>query len=382
MKLIFTSGPEGEKAMAAIAKGVCYLMILLMLLAAVSRVLPAATPAAPESGLKGYVKAARATGIHAEIPGRITAVLVAPGDLVQPGQVLIEMEDDEVATLAEAARIRFNRARMRLADVQRQGATSIRSQIQQEKYRIALKAWDGAQKRLGEFSLVEYETALQNARTRLDNLRGSKEAAKDQLDRAERVLRRETRASDFARERASRLREEAELADMRLKIEKVRLKVDEKGALGSARIEYQDAMLELRAANQRASRLRITAPRAATVLSVPALPGDRAYPGAPLVHVADLTSLEVEVPVSARQIAMVKAGDSVTVHLPLDPEMNLAASVAYVSSVPDPQSHAYPVRIRIGNPKPGMILAGLDCAVSFPKLDDARKWWWQRLLGL
>lgn len=384
MKIIFTSGPGDEKLFIRAAKFVCFVVIVMMIALVLTRSLSAATPGAfdPKTAMKGYVRAARSTAIHAEIPGRITSVLVAPGDLVQPGQVLLEMEDDEVATLAEAARIRFNRARTRLADLQRQGAASLRSQVQQEKYKIALKSWEGAQKRLGDFSMMDYDTAYQNARVRIEKLRGDKNAGAADIDRAERMLRRESRALDFARERASRLREEAEIADSRLKIEKMRLKIDERGTLGAARTEYQDAMFELRAANQRAARLRVTAPRAATVLSVPALPGDRAYPGAPLVHIADLTSLEVEVPVSAREVGSVKAGDPVTVHLPLDPEMNLAASVSTVSPVPDPLSHAYPVRIKIGNPKPGMILAGLDCAVNFPRVTEAQKSWWQRWFGL
>ncbi len=382
MRLIIRTNSAGENAAVRIAKTISYLIIGLATASALARVLSAATPYNPQTALKGFVKPARSTGIHAEIPGRVSSVLAAPGDLVQAGQVLLEMEDDEVVTITEAARIRFNRARDVLATIQRQGATSIPSEIQQERYRVALKTWEGAQKRLGDFSIADYDTALQNARNRLDRVKGQKDAGKDQIDRAERVVRRENRAMDFARERASRLRDEAELADGRLKIEKLRLKLNETGALGRARAAYEDAMLELRAANQRASRLRITAPRAATVLSVPALPGDRTYPGAPLLFVADLTSLEVEVPVSARQVSMVKAGDPVTVHLPLDPAIDLAATVSSVSPVPDPQSHAYPVRIKIGNPKPGMILAGLDCAVNFAKVADAQKSWWRRMLGI
>lgn len=386
MKIVFTSGRSAERLAAAAAKVICALIILLMVAAVLTRALSAAgavrPPFDPEHALRGYVRPARATSIHAEIPGRVSAVLVAPGDSVQPGQILVETHDDEVATLVESARIRFNRAQASLAAVQRRGADGIRSQVQQEKYRLALKVWEAAQKRLGGFTLLNYENAHQAAKNRLDLLLAEKNPPKPQVERLERVLLRETRALEFAREHFARLREEAEVADSRLKIEKIHLKLDEGAALSSARTAYQDAMLELRAATQRSTRLRVTAPRAATVVGVPALPGDRVYPGAPLVELADLTSLEVEVPLSAKQLALVKAGDSVTVRLPVDPEMDLAASVTFVAQVPDPQRNAYAVRIRIGNPKPGAILAGLDCAVDFPRITESQKPRWRRLLGL
>jgi multidrug efflux pump subunit AcrA (membrane-fusion protein) len=78
----------------------------------------------------------------------------------------------------------------------------------------------------------------------------------------------------------------------------------------------------------------------------------------------------------------VAPGDPVAVRLPLESHLDIAAAVSAVSPVPDPTSHAYPVRIQIGNPKPGQILAGLECAVTFPKIDAATKPWWRRLLGL
>lgn len=386
MKIRVDSSRDAERTLVRWANAICVLIVVLMVVSVATRSVSAALPKAPafreQRALKGSVRPTRATAIHAESAGRVAAVLVHSGDPVGPGQLLMELENEELSTLAETARSRFAQAQRRLAAVERRGIPGLRSQIQKEKYSLALRQWDTAQKRLAAFSLTEYENALKSARARLERLRAQKEPPDNQIDRAESAVGRETRALEGARERWTRLRQEAEVADSRLKIEKALLQLEESTELAAARAAYQDAGLDLRITNQRVAQLRITAPRAGTILEVPVLADDRVYAGAPLVRMADLSSLEVEVPVPAKLLRHVAAGDSVAVRLPLDPDMDLAASVSSVSAVPDPVTHAYAVRMHIGNPNPKLILAGLECAVSFPKIEQATKPWWRRMLGL
>lgn len=115
---------------------------------------------------------------------------------------------------------------------------------------------------------------------------------------------------------------------------------------------------------------QVRAPQSGTVLSVAARQGLAVWPGMPLVTIADLTYLRVDVPISASMAHSISAGTPVVIRLPIDVPGQIASTVSAVALRPGLRYQSYVAQITIPNPKPGAILAGARCTAEF--LPDMR----------
>ena len=136
-----------------------------------------------------------------------------------------------------------------------------------------------------------------------------------------------------------------------------------RAAIGVAREEAGGAAARVRQVDDRLARSRITNPRAGTVLTRYAEPGEWVAPGAPLYEVADLDTLTFRAYVSGAQLAAVRLGDTVRVQVDAAEGglRTVAGRVTWVAAqaefTPTPiqtrderVAQVYAVKVRVANP--------------------------------
>lgn len=129
--------------------------------------------------------------------------------------------------------------------------------------------------------------------------------------------------------------------------------------LDRARAEERRAYADLLEAQTRLEHTRITAPFDGLVNSLDLDPGAYVQPGSPIAEVLDVSTIEVEVPVSDRQVGAIRVGAGARVRVdPLGNDL-LDGRVVRVGGAPQAESQRYPVVVELPNPDarllPGML---------------------------
>ena len=111
----------------------------------------------------------------------------------------------------------------------------------------------------------------------------------------------------------------------------------------------------------------IRAPLAGRVAHTHANTGEWIAPGQPLLHLVNLDTIEVDVTVSEKRIADIRAGQAVTVRVDGFPARTFSGAVHSLSPTVDPVSRTFTVTVRLENPegrlRPGMF-ARVEIAIG------------------
>ena len=148
--------------------------------------------------------------------------------------------------------------------------------------------------------------------------------------------------------------------------------------LDVAASEAREAQIE-----ERIGRSRVVNPVAGTVLAVHARAGEVVQAGQPLYRIADLDTLELRAYLTGAQLAQVRLGQRVTVHVDAgaDTRRAVGGTVVWVSPeaefTPTPvqtrderASLVYAVRIRVPNPE-GALRIGMPADVTLGAAGDS-----------
>ncbi|MDI6907459.1 MAG: efflux RND transporter periplasmic adaptor subunit [Thermoanaerobacterales bacterium] len=115
--------------------------------------------------------------------------------------------------------------------------------------------------------------------------------------------------------------------------------------LAQARANYENTIL--------------TTPVTGVVTARNVNPGELASPSMPVLTIVNIDAVFVETTASEEQINRLKPGQEVTVRIKAAGDQSFKGTIATVSPAADPQTRAYPVKVRIANPdgvlKPGMF---------------------------
>jgi multidrug efflux pump subunit AcrA (membrane-fusion protein) len=315
--------------------------------------------------LPATVRASRMFTVTTEEPGRVLSIAVSPGQFVRAGQEVVVLENGAlVAAQAEASK-QMEEATRRIAE----GAGSgLRGRIYSEQQRMAEAAYKLACARYEQFDLKQagegYRIAAERTKA-VEQLVKEGAATSTELTRQRDEERSALRSFTEAREHHNRLQQECQAARAQFSIAKLQFDLDRKAGLESAKAEYLTASARARASGEQQDKLRLYTPQAGTVVSVSVASGDRVPAGVVVAQIADLSQLIVETPVSGKIARLIQKGESVLVRLPTDPPAEIEAPIESVLLTAGDTSHPYIVRVRIRNPDPDTIVAGLDAAVVF-----------------
>lgn len=248
-------------------------------------------PAAPPQGERTSAAYVAAEGKVEALPGydvkvssgelnaKVEKILVQEGEPVKAGQVVAILQNEELQSAVRRAESELRVARSRLAEV--------RSGARAEEIREAQAAWEGA-------SAVLREAESQLERTRRLRAQGMASAA---------ALDERQRAHDAARAAVNQAEQRRRLLEAGPRAETVRLYADQV-KLAEAALDYSRRLLE---------RTYIRSPIAGTVIERYVEEGEGVTPEIPILGVADLDRLWLNVEVDEADIGKVKPGDPVEI---------------------------------------------------------------------
>lgn len=270
---------------------------------------------------RGHIVPTQTVLLGSEVGGQVVEVLVQEGQRVKKGEVLVRLDPS-----------RFE------IDVKRRQALLERTRARFE----GLKA--GAR----EEEVKQAEAAMRRA-----------EAEKDQARAEVERLRRLKQANTVTAEVLSQAETRFRLTESQLESARAALQLLRAGApkerLNEARADLMAAEAELEQARRLLERTRLMSPIDGTILKksveVGGMLNGGAFPlGGVVCEIADLSRLEVEVPVSERDIGRIFTGQVCEVRTEAYPETVFKGQVARILPVLDRARGCFLVRVRLEAP--------------------------------
>lgn len=267
----------------------------------------------------GRIAAPSRVRIGTELTGVVAERLARDGDVVQAGQVLARLVDDEwLARLheSEAALAQLNEAELPLA----------------------------------EAAVREAESRLNQARRELERRRGLLAAKAVSREDVEQAALAEVAAATTA-------------AQARLRLDALRAGGPDQAVL-EARQEVARAGLE---------RTRVRSPVAGTVVHHDIEPGDLVQAGQVLFEVAAAGATEVRVQVDERYLGVLAVGQQATVVADAWPDQGFAARVTRIAPAVDASRGSVELTLQVEAPVPDFLRDDMTVSVSIltARLEDA-----------
>lgn len=247
----------------------------------------------------GSVKSAVTAEIAARAMGTVQAVLVREGDAVRRGQLLVQIDDRELAARSSAAQSAVREAAAAAQEAARALAAA------QAHADVAKKTYD-----------------------RFIFLREQKSVSPQEFDEVEAKYRAAAAGLEQARARQQQVEAMAERAQS-----------------------------EARAAGAVAGYTRVASPLDGVVLRRHVEPGAMALPGMPLLVVEETSRYRLEVTVDAASGAALRRGSKARVELDALPGRSFDGAVAELEAGADPGSHTLAVKVDL--PRDSAIRSGL-----------------------
>jgi len=258
----------------------------------------------------GHVEAPHRVSVGAQVVGTVKRIPVAEGQVVQAGQVLVELDAQEARAAVAQADVAVLQAQARLRQV------------------LELQA------PVAEQSLRQAQVALANARaqlrrnTDLYNQGFIGQAALDDTQKAVDLTESQVRSA------------QAQLATVR--------------PSGSDYAVASSALAQARASAEEArSRLRYTtivAPAAGTLISRDVEPGDVVQPGKVLMALSPSGETQLVVQIDEKNLHLLKLGQSADASADAFAEQRFAAHLVYINPGVDVQRGSVEVKLAVPHP--------------------------------
>jgi HlyD family secretion protein len=281
--------------------------------------------------------------IAAPMVGRIAEVFVKPNDKVFAGELLVQLDDEELL-----ARLAVAEAQVAMRKRARDDRSGSRRSLNRRKAEDAVAD--------AERAFADARAALDKATTDLRKGGGSQESV--------------TAAQETLTKRIATLDKERD--DLR------EMKADSDTPLPNRNEgELNIGRAELAAAEQAVEKTKIRAPIAGTILQVQAKPGELATPSPdqPLLVMADLSKLRVRAEVDERDVAQIHVGQPVMVQAHAFRGRDFAGTVASIARLVGPAAinarnqrkltDVDVVEVMIDLPEPGPLVVGMQADVYF-----------------
>lgn len=287
--------------------------------------------------LHGKLRPASRVDVTPKGSGRITDVRVRIGDAVSAGDLLVQLETDELKLQVEQARAALEAAK---ANLQRLVEGPRPEEVEQAEAALAqAQANYENSKLVYERNKKLFEEGVLSAKD-WDAIKAQFEVAKAQKLSAEKTL---ALIKKGARE----------------------------SEITAAKAQVKQAEVALKSAELQLSNTSITAPISGTVASVAAEVGNMASIGAPVVTIVDLRHLEIELQVGEREVVQLSPGQSVQVTTEALPGRIFAGVVDTVSPAADPMTGLFDVKVKVENAeqvlRPGMYATARVVVAFSPK---------------
>lgn len=275
----------------------------------------------------GRVRVPTRISIASQVPGLVVVVGAVEGQRVQPGDLLLQIDDAEARAAVAQAKAAVDQAAARVAQLRKVGAIVATEASRQAETNLlrAQNDLERAQKLTDSGALAE--TQLEDARQKLAIARAQKSAAEAQ------------------------------------QIAATPMGADSRVAL-SALLQSQ---AQLAAANVRLEQTRVIAPQKGVILERSVEPGDVTPSGKTVLVLAVDADTELMISPDERNLAWLRVGQPARVSADAYPQAVFEAEVSYIAPSVDPQRGSIEVRLRAAAPpaflKPDMTVS-VDLTVA------------------
>jgi len=259
--------------------------------------------------------------VSSQSTARIEAIKVREGDPVQPGQILVQLHDDEAQAAQTQAQAALTEASERLRQVQTLQAPVSQAQLTQA--------------------------------------RAVNQQAQRELRRAEDLLRQgfvsQSRLDDALRS--------AHASAAALQAAEVQASSDLPGGseLALAQSRLLQAQAAQRAAAARLDLLQLRAPMAATVITRSAEPGDTAQPGKSILTLVGGGETRIQASIDEKNIHLLQLGQTAQASADAYPERMFSARLISIAPAVDAQRGTVDIKLRV---EPAVNFLRPDMTVS------------------
>ncbi len=294
----------------------------------------------------GRVTPAQEAALSLPLGGIVAEALVVEGDRVEAGQVLLRLDATRQRTAVAQAEAQLQRAQARLAELQA-GARPEEIAAAQAALDAAIAALERTRQGADEAQLIAARAQLANAEATLRQA----QAAYDQVSWRNDIgalpqaaqLEQATNAYQAARAQLDDLLKGPNAADVEAAAARVRqaqaqLDLTRSGArpetIAAAQAEVTVASAALEQALAALAETELRAPFAGTVAALNAKVGEQIAAGAPVVRLADFSSLRIETEdLTEMDIVAVREGSRATVVFDAIPGLELPATVMRIRPI-------------------------------------------------
>lgn len=320
-------------------------------------------------GASGKIAPSQTTRIYAKNPGRVAAVNVQEGSKVKKGELLIQLETDDLTQQVNSAQAALDQAQAALND--------------------ALKGARPQDLQAAEAGVAQAKASLDNANAAVDGVKSSLDlvtktynqvknhfdegtASKSDMDNA--TMNYDKAKSGYDQAVAGQATAKAVLSAAQAKLDLARAGATADSIAGlKARVSQAQASLDL--AKNALEAASINAPADGIVVKKLIEPGEMAFTmmpsGTELLVMVNMDTVEVDVSVPEDMVAGIKEGDGAIVTLPSIPGKTFDGTVTFASPVSDQNNNTFPVKVAVKNPD-GALRAGAVASVSFAAAQQSR----------
>ncbi len=328
-------------------------------------------------GISGTVEA-RNIRVGSKVGGRVVAVEVREGDEVQPGQVLVKFDDEELLAAVEQARATLEKMERgyRPEEIAQARAEAAQAQAQYEEIRHGYRQEQIAAARAEVEAAKAEATRAEATWKRVSDLAHADVFSKQQRDDAEGVWKASSATRKKAEQHLAELDrgyrpEQIAAAKARLEQAEARRKQYEHGY---RREDIDYARGVLRNAEARYRERQVTAPAVAVVEVLDIRPGDLIAPNVPIATLLERDELYIRIYVPETQIGLVHIGQQAEMRFDSFPGEVFQAGVEQINQKAEflPRNvqtreervhQMFGVKLRLPNPQ-GRIRAGMAADVT------------------
>jgi multidrug resistance efflux pump len=316
------------------------------------------------------------------LPGSVVVkqVMVEVGDRVKRGQLLLTLDDEEAARIADQQRFEVQNARNLVAQLETSinlldrsiQTLAIPASEAAARLAVAQRAVESVPNRQAkdspERAQATYDLAVLREQ-RLATLAANGVVSRQELEDAQVTVRVAAddlavarRAADAAAALAAAQSLQAQTQAELTIAEQRRHRHERAGEVTQARLRRAEAEHALAAALKRLADLSVRSPVDAVVAEVKARPGERMLPAAPLLKLATVDPMLVDVDVPPSAVNALARGDAALIRVGAS-TASYKGRVKTIAPLPG-DAGAHTVEVEFENPT-AMLLAGRNARVRF-----------------
>ncbi len=309
-------------------------------------------------GARGKIAANETVQIVSKLAGKVERVNVQEGFTVKKGDVLVQLETDDLLQQVNQAQAGVAAAKAKLSDAVT-GARMQEIEAAQSAVDQALSAVRSA-----DAVVEQAKAALDYVRRNYNRTRNGYDtglATKDDLDKMELEYEKAKTGYEQAVAQQKAMQAQLSAAESKLSLLKAGATPGTIEAL-KADVSRNEAALQL--AENALKNAAIRSPINGVVIRKNVNPGEMAQPGMPLITVVNMDEVKVEVSVPEDQVNLIQEGSAAEIKVTNVPGKSFQGIVSFVSPVSDPNSNTFPVKLTVKNPD-RLLRAGSVAEVSF-----------------